>query len=276
VGKARAEFEACQSLSQPRHLLRELMLRRSVQLRDPDLAQSAIVFSPHYDDETLGCGGTILKKTRLGAEMAIVFMTDGSKSHRDWMEEAELSRLRSAEGRAAAAALGVGGDDVIELDFEETHLADHVDSARAVVEELLRQRRPAEVFVPYRYELLSDHLATRQVVLSSIAQCDIEITVYEYPIWTWHRWPWTSGDAARRRLRGLFHDLVSANVRLMRDLRYRVYIGDVLDSKELALCKYRSQTARMRDQPSWPILGDVADGQFLKCFFQPNEYFARL
>jgi LmbE family N-acetylglucosaminyl deacetylase len=40
-----------------------------------------VVFSPHPDDETLGCGSTIIKKKRLGADVTIVFMTDGSKSH---------------------------------------------------------------------------------------------------------------------------------------------------------------------------------------------------
>ena len=37
----------------------------------------AIVFAPHPDDETLGCGGTILKKRSLGAPVEVVFLTDG-------------------------------------------------------------------------------------------------------------------------------------------------------------------------------------------------------
>ena len=46
-----------------------------------ELKRSAIFFSPHQDDETLGCGGTIIRKKRMGAEVKIVFMTDGCNSH---------------------------------------------------------------------------------------------------------------------------------------------------------------------------------------------------
>ena len=38
-----------------------------------ELRRSAVVFSPHFDDETLGCGGTILQKRRAGAAVSLVF-----------------------------------------------------------------------------------------------------------------------------------------------------------------------------------------------------------
>jgi len=51
------------------------------ELDEKDLGCTATVFSPHPDDETLGCGGTIIKKKRAGAEVKIFYMTDGRKSH---------------------------------------------------------------------------------------------------------------------------------------------------------------------------------------------------
>jgi len=35
-----------------------------------------VVFAPHPDDETLGCGGTIAKRVREKWEVLIVIMTD--------------------------------------------------------------------------------------------------------------------------------------------------------------------------------------------------------
>lgn len=35
-------------------------------LSTKELAASAIIFSPHQDDETLGCGGTIIRKRQGG------------------------------------------------------------------------------------------------------------------------------------------------------------------------------------------------------------------
>ena len=43
--------------------------------------RAAMVFAPHPDDETLGCGGTVVKLRRAGVDVHIVFMTDGRHSH---------------------------------------------------------------------------------------------------------------------------------------------------------------------------------------------------
>ncbi len=76
-------------------------------LSDQDLAENAIIFSPHQDDETLGCGGTIIRKHEAGAKIKIVFMTDGSRSHHRFIPEDELIMLRQQEAIKAAQILGV-------------------------------------------------------------------------------------------------------------------------------------------------------------------------
>jgi LmbE family N-acetylglucosaminyl deacetylase len=47
-------------------------------MEDTSLTEKSIlVFAPHPDDETLGCGGTIANRVREGHEVEIFFMTDG-------------------------------------------------------------------------------------------------------------------------------------------------------------------------------------------------------
>jgi len=104
------------------------------------LGRSAVVFSPHFDDETLGCGGTILKKKRAGADVKIVFMTDGSKSHRRLISENELKAIRASEGLAASRSLGLNACDICFLEFEETKLSEHLDAATNRVTEMLLQQ----------------------------------------------------------------------------------------------------------------------------------------
>lgn len=259
-----------------RGLLERLAARGSTD-RDPDdLRRSAIVFSPHFDDETLGCGGTILRKRALGAPVGIVFMTDGRKSHEGWIDAEELTRLREAEGVAAAEALGVVATDVHTLGFEETRLSNHADAARERVVQLIHDLSPEEVYVPHALEPPADHAATNRIVYDALREVARPVSVYEYPIWVWDYWPWTAQKKERgRRLGHVVRDLSRMNALLVRDFKHRVFIGDVLRQKRAALGMHATQMTRMNDDATWPVLSDVADGEFLECFFQEYEIFAR-
>jgi LmbE family N-acetylglucosaminyl deacetylase len=250
-------------------------MKRTRPLSEAAMGRSAMVFSPHYDDETLGCGGTIIRKRQADAPVTIVFMTDGRESHRAWMDGSELAGLRSREGRSAAEVLGVCARDVVELNFPETRLTEHVSEAAGQVVTLLTQRRPDDVFLPYRFDPPADHRATTDAVREALKRAGHVAQVYEYPIWAWHRWPWVRrGDAHRLNPRRWFRECVRYNSRLLRDLRIRVDVASALDRKREALARHRSQTVRLMDSPTWPILSDVAGGDFLRCFFDRTEVFA--
>ncbi len=252
------------------------MDRGSTTRESHDLRGSAIVFSPHFDDETLGCGGTILKKRSLDASVKIVFMTDGRKSHEGWIAPDKLTKLRAAEGIAAARALGVDEEDVHLLGFEETRLSEHAAGARENVLKLLRDFEPEEVYVPHALEPPADHAATNQVVHEALRELGRSVEVYEYPIWVWDFWPWTTDqEGSGTPLRHVVRDLVRMNMLLVRDFKDRVFVGEVLERKRAALAMHATQMTRMNDDATWPILSDVAEGEFLSCFFRSHEVFAR-
>ena len=154
------------------------------------LKKRAVIFSPHFDDETLGCGGTIARKRRAGTPVQIVFMTDGAKSHEGWLEPERLSRLRAAEGLAAAAALGVEERDVHMLGFEETKLSAAYDTAVDRTRKILEDFSPEEVYVPHPLEPPEDHAVTHDIVVDALRGLGLTVTVYAYPIWIWDFWPW--------------------------------------------------------------------------------------
>lgn len=78
--------------------------------------KSVVVFAPHPDDETLGCGGTIAKKVREGFNVYIVFITDGRNSHRNVLNiyenpsPEELKFIRRNEAIYATSILGIDRD----------------------------------------------------------------------------------------------------------------------------------------------------------------------
>lgn len=241
-----------------------------------DLARPAMVFAPHQDDETLGCGGTILKKKAAGAEVGMVFLADGGTSHEKLMAPAEMAALREREATSACRVLGIEPKDVVHYRYPNRHVHEHFDEGVAGITSQLEQRRPEEVFVPCAGDPPADHVATRKIALAAVARHGRPVTVYEYPIWFWEHWPWMPATVyAPRARRDYFRHSLSALASLFRDFRCGVDIEDVLDTKRLALQEHESQMKRPNEQPDWATLQDVGNGTFLGCFFQKYELFFR-
>jgi LmbE family N-acetylglucosaminyl deacetylase len=242
----------------------------------------AIVFSPHFDDETLGCGGTIVLKRLAGAHVGIVFMTDGSTSHRNFFPENKLRQMREKEGENAATVLGLNSnDDVVFLNYKEARLFEREADAETKVTELIEKFDPDEIFIPHHREpnLWSmDHLATRRIVRNAIMKFQRSYTIYEYPIWYWFHWPWVGID---------FHEEFFSKIILKNTITYRFgmnSIGDfncgfnvteVLERKRTALEQHRTQMRRVIENEEWLTLPDISNGQFLACFFTGREFFYR-
>jgi LmbE family N-acetylglucosaminyl deacetylase len=237
---------------------------------------SAMVFAPHQDDETLGCGGTLVLKRQAGAPVALVFMTDGTTSHRRFMEEEELRSIRKAEANGAAAILGLSPEDIHFLDFPDGGLRRfHADAVSRVVS-LLDRYRPAEVYVPFQSDGTLDHESTHGVVVEALAIADRPAEICEYPIWFWNQWPWVPQDVKfdREGVRECLRALrVCFGLRCFGEFRTGVFVGDVLDRKMQALAQHRSQMTVLVPGTDWPTLADISAGEFLRCFFQDYEVF---
>lgn len=263
-----------------RNALQELRRHGSKAYPEEHLFRSAIVFSPHFDDETLGCGGLIIKKKRAGADIKIVFMTDGSGSHQHLMPPRQLAAVRLAEAIEAARVLGLADADVIPLGFEEQRLVEHRQAASARVAEILERYRPQELWIPHSREPLiwsPDHRETTRIVKEAARRTGGTYAVFEYPVWLWFNYPWIDLPAAslRETLRLIKTSLSGAfGLHLARTCQLELDIGDVLELKRAALAAHRSQMMRLNADPRWATLSDVANGQFLQCFFQPSEIFA--
>jgi LmbE family N-acetylglucosaminyl deacetylase len=241
-----------------------------------ELRSSAVIFAPHPDDETLGCGGTIIRKIQTGGQVDLVFLTDGSRSHSKVISSARLKEIRESEARAAAGVLGVQEDRVTFLRYDNHHLNDYEDDAVERVRELLKRLGASQVFVPCCLENIPDHRLTHRIVRKAIMKGDSPVNIYEYPVWFWLHWPWVSLPwlHPRRSLEMLKCTVIARfGFRMMMRFRSSVFIGDVLNVKRRALDEYRSQMTRLVPNVPWTILSDVGKGDFLNCFFQERELF---
>ncbi len=244
-------------------------------LPDADLRAPALVFAPHQDDETLGCGGIIALKRAQGVPVKVVFMTDGRTSHARWLDGDELARRRRGEALAACAALGVAEGDVLFLGFRDGELAGSLPAAVERVAWLLREHPGHLLLAPYEHDVTPDHVATFRAVTGAVAAqpAGASWTLLEYPVWFWHHWPWVCPLADRSLLRT--RTLGGAVVRRCRDLTARVDVAAGLDAKRAALARHRTQMERQDGHADWPVLADVARGTWLRAFFTGHEHFRR-
>lgn len=240
-----------------------------------------IVFSPHYDDETLGCGGTIIRMIKEGISVYLVFMTDGSTSHQHLMSAEELKRIRASEGREAASSLGIDPDHVILLELPDGKLEKYSSEAGSKVQALLAALKPTEIFMPHASEPLlwsSDHFVTNRIVCEAAVTTAVSAVAWEYPIWYWYHWPWVGIDTRHAREAGIILKNTiryKAGLTAAGDFNCTVSIKDELDQKRNALNQHKSQVTRLVQDDRWGTLHDIARGDFVDMFFLGYELFRR-
>jgi LmbE family N-acetylglucosaminyl deacetylase len=218
-----------------------------------------IVFAPHQDDETLGCGALIARKRNGGQAVHVVFLTDGSASHTNHPRVAkpEIAAMRLQEARHALAILGVDSE-MIHFFNEPDGALDHLPVERrealvARITILLRQLQPTELFLPCSAGGSSEHDAAFGFVLEAIGCARLSATIWEYPVWLW----WNIPALVRRMAR-------PGRCR-------RAPTDDFLPAKRHALACYRSQRESLP-----PQLEPALPGSLSRLLDIESEYFFRL
>lgn len=223
------------SLKERLRVVRHRILRNRLQsqgmLLQPN-PHKALIFAPHSDDETLGCGGFIALKRKLNAPVEVVILTDGSACFGPLSAAtaATLVNCRERETERAMEVLGVSKSQVHFLKQPDGQLSSLTKRDRvqllAQIIELLERYRPQEVLVPHRWDRTPDHEATFDLVHLALQATSLRPLVLQYPIWR-------------------FWDGALLDVKLPSDLHsegiYRVEISQVLEQKRKAFTCYESQ-----------------------------------
>jgi LmbE family N-acetylglucosaminyl deacetylase len=120
-----------------------------------------LVIAPHPDDETLGCGGALLKHKQAGDQIHWVIVTRGYEPA--WSKEV-LDRKENEIRRVADA---YGFNHVIRLDLptiklDTLPLGDVMDSLNKAINEI----RPACVYLNHSGDVHSDHRVIFDATLS--------------------------------------------------------------------------------------------------------------
>lgn len=127
-----------------------------------------LVVAAHPDDEVLGCGGTISRMTRAGAEVYVGVLGEGVTARYSRPEDADPNELREIREKCEEAARVMGVKDVLTHDFPDNRF-DSVDllDVVKVVEGWIEQVEPIDVFSHCHGDLNIDHRIAFQASLTA-------------------------------------------------------------------------------------------------------------
>jgi LmbE family N-acetylglucosaminyl deacetylase len=209
------------------------------------LKNTLIVFAPHPDDETLGCGGTIAKRIAEGYDVFIVVITDGrhafSKLFRINSNPStdEMAQIRRTEMIRATKILGVPKENILFLGIEDGRIADNAKGIETKVSEILNEFKPVEIYFPYEGDFHRDHRLASRILQECIKKSSFSVKGYRYSV-----------GQRFSRIRMPYAKLLT---RFKKDLTY-VDVSKYLTQKAAAINEYKSQTSIICDEQKRPVV----------------------
>ena len=131
--------------------------------------KKVLVIAPHQDDESIGCGGTLIKHAKAGGRVEIAFCTSGGEK-------------RMYEAKDAAKALGSRRNHF--LQFEIRSLYRNTNQLAERFTELFNRVEPEIVFLPFMIDNHQDHVAISRAFAKAYKNKTINCFVYAYSVWT--------------------------------------------------------------------------------------------
>lgn len=201
-----------------------------------ELSQSnCLLLSPHPDDESIGCGGTLLKYSK---NFDLVCLTDGRYGIPN-CSKTESIKIRKNEFKSAMRFLGI--DHYVQLEIEDSALI----NAAEVFNQLDLQKYQY-IFIPNFLDQHPDHKAVsvllKNKLKSKIHHKDLKIVFYE--VW---------GSLA---LPNYFVDI--SDFELKKEKLINLYKSQIKEldyaDRILALNKYRGMTVNKKSVEAFTIL----------------------
>ncbi len=141
----------------------------SPKVMDIPPGQRFLVLSPHPDDDTVGCGGTIVKLLEAGKDVRVVYLS---------MQVGSFTPdERRKEIHSALDHLGVKDFSLREASFPT--LQEAID----IIAQEIGTYRPDAVFAPSPFENHDQHLRTFEAFRRAVEKMNVNLDAILYEIW---------------------------------------------------------------------------------------------
>ncbi|MCC2615127.1 PIG-L family deacetylase [Aestuariibacter halophilus] len=128
--------------------------------------KNVLVVAPHPDDESIGCGGTLLRLAQAGARLHWLIVTDMASSEQ-YPREAVARRQQEIEQVAGY----YGFEQVEQLSYAPAQLDQYPEGDLvADIARIVSDIKPDTVFFPHGGDVHGDHRRVHQAVVSATKQ----------------------------------------------------------------------------------------------------------
>ena len=186
--------------------LRRATHRMPIKLRPVEHAR-VLVISPHYDDETIGCGGTLLLHRNAGSVVRVVFATNCEDGISSPYIARAVSKVRLTEASRVACLMGF--ESIKPYTFRNA--IGHENQLSKKLAQEVEAFKPTQVFCPFPIDAHADHQSCALAVARALKKTRWQGDVYCYEVWS-TLWPNAAVD-----------------------------VTDVIKEKEDLICMYASQ-----------------------------------
>jgi len=133
-----------------------------------------LILAPHPDDESIGCGGLLLK---YGKQVDIMVLTDGRYGNPEWSEE-DTVKIRKKEFELAMKFIGINSYAFIEA--EDSNLHKNFEKFKQIKKKL---NNYDYIIIPNPSDMHPDHMIVKYM-LDKIIPLRFKGKIVYYEIWS--------------------------------------------------------------------------------------------
>lgn len=126
----------------------------------PPEAKKILVLSPHPDDESIGCAGTLMLYREKGVEIHLLIASNGEKLE---TKIENIGELRRKEAINVAKFLGI--KNTIFLGLPDESIQEYKKDLKERVKKIIKEIEPDLIFAPFPFDPHPDHKAVSDVAL---------------------------------------------------------------------------------------------------------------
>ncbi|CAA0219673.1 Carbohydrate esterase, family CE14. Probable N-acetylsugar deacetylase [Tenacibaculum maritimum] len=155
--------------------------------------KNVLIVAPHADDEVLGCGGIMKRKSQEGDNVIVLIVTRGTPK---MYSDDKVANVRN-EAKQSHKILGVKKTFFLDFHAPELDITSSAEIARGI-SKIVKENSIDEMYIPHRGDIHSDHRVVANscyVAARPVNGCSVK-SIYAYETLSETEWAAPFGDDA--------------------------------------------------------------------------------